>query len=54
MQIATVRKGIGTKTTLENKREMLEMKHARPILDQFISDFVANLKLIKDGGQIGN
>lgn len=54
MQIALVRKGIGTKTTLEGKRDMLEIKHARPILDQFISDFVANLKLIKAGEQMGN
>jgi hypothetical protein len=54
MQIALVRKGIGTKTTLEGKRDTLEIKHARPILDQFISDFVANLKLIEAGEQMGN
>lgn len=54
MQIALVRKGIGTKATLEGKRDILEIKHARPILNQFISDFVANLKLIKAGEQMGN
>jgi hypothetical protein len=52
MQIALVRKGIGTEK-LENVREELQMKQAKPILDQFISDFVANLKLIKAGKQMG-
>jgi len=52
MQVATVRKGIGTEKTLENKRDTLELEHARPVLDQFISDFVANLKVIKAGGLI--
>lgn len=49
---ASIRKGIGTKK-IKGKEEQMTLEQSRPILDQFISDFVGSLKLLKQRVKIG-